>query len=113
MGVDVYMEWDEFGEREKGNPNYDNQITGFATAGQYGYLRIAYSNSYYEQLSECLFWDWDKDIEFNSARINRFEELVKVLPEILKEEKVEWLKFAELGRKLNKEGKKPKIHISY
>lgn len=109
----MYLEWEGFGEREKGNPNYDNQITGFATAGKYGYLRIAYSNPDYELLSECLFWDWDKNVDFTPAMINRFEEHIKVLPKKLAEDKKEWLEFVELGKKLIKQGKKPKVHISY
>ena len=110
MGVDVYMKWDGFGERETGNPNYDAQITGFQDNGKAGYLRISYSHKNYEEAVSPFFWEWEKDIKFTIEVIKEFIEIVNAMQN---EDKQEYLDFAELGMKLNKEGKNPKVHISY
>lgn len=115
MGVDVYMRWEGFGKEELTNPNYKSQITGYQDNGKAGYLRVSYGcdKKTYEILTSAFFWDWKKDIKFTIKVIEEFEEIVKKFPDRLKNDKKEWLDFAEFGRKLNKENKKPKVHISY
>jgi len=106
------MRYDNFGEEDLSNPNYKAQITGFADNGKAGYLRVSYGYSNYEEAVSPFFWDWDKDFEFTNEAIEEFERIVKKMKE-KKEWKQEYLDFAEFGKKLNKEGKHPKVHISY
>jgi len=113
MGVDIYMSWDDFGEEKEGNPNYDNQITGYIQAGKYGYLRVAYSNNYYDFLTDCFDWSWDDKVELTKELIIKFEIKVDKFPMMLKEEKKEWLAFAQLAKDKIKEDKHPKVYISY
>jgi len=114
MGVDIYMSWDGFGIRETSNPNFKKQITGYKDTGKYGYLRIAYSVPYYDIFSQCLCWDWDKKVEFTEELIKEFEKKVKELKgEDLQNKKKQWLDFAKLGKKLNKQNKHPTIYVSY
>ena len=116
MGVDVYMSWKGFGRRTMTNPNYKNQITGFADEGKYGYLRIAYSDPYYSILSHCLCWDWDAIVVLTEKLLKEFEGRVRVLPQhedYLINKKTNWLEFPKLARKLIKQGKMPRVSISY
>jgi hypothetical protein len=113
MGVDVYMTWKGFGKRNKGNPNYDKQITGFQDNGKAGYLRVSYGYNNYEEATSPFFWDWDKKILFTNQIIKIFEDKVRKMSEKETEFKKELLAFARLGRKLNKQGKRPKVYISY
>lgn len=106
----MYMSWDGFGEHEAGNPNYDNQITGYRDNGKSGYLRIAYSYGNYEEAVSPFFWKWEKDKRFTYDVIRQFLVIVNGMQ---KEAKKEYLDFAELGIKLNKAGKNPVVHISY
>jgi hypothetical protein len=113
MGVDVYMDWDGFGKQESGNPNYDAQITGWKPKGKAGYLRISYSYINYKEATSPFYWDWENDIDFTLEVIEKFEKLVKEMSGESEQEKKEYMDFAKLGRRLNKEGKNPKVHISY
>ena len=113
MGVDVYMRWDGFGKEELGNPNYDKQITGYQENGKEGYLRMSYGYELYGIVCESWCWDWDKEDAFTVELIEMFVMKVKNLKGIDKSFIREMLDFAELGKKLNKEGKNPKIHTSY
>jgi hypothetical protein len=112
MGVDIYMRWEGFGKETKDNPNYKNQITGYQDNGKCGYLRIAYSYPNYQEAVKPFFWDWDKDFYFDDESIKKFIEIINSLDED-ESFKKEMLDFAELGKKLNKEGKKPFVQISY
>jgi hypothetical protein len=113
MGVDVYMRWKGFGKQDMTNPNYNKQITGYQDRGKAGYLRISYSYFNYKEATSPFFWNWEKDILFTEKIIKKFIELVKNMKGENEEYKKECLDFAELGRKLNRQDKKPKVHISY
>jgi len=114
MGVDVYMTWDGFGERKTSNPNYAKQITGFISVGRFGYLRLAYSNNKYQEISDCFCWNWDMNTLFTEKLIKEFLEKTESLDEKeFSELKKEFRDFAELGRKLNKQNRCPRIHTSY
>lgn len=105
------MRWEGFGEENMSNPNYRSQITGYEDNGKAGYLRIAYGCLNYDEAVSPFFWgDWGKDKRFDEQTIKRFLEIVSKFKEINKKE---YLDFAELGRELNKAGKKPFIKISY
>lgn len=110
MGVDIYLRWEGFGEEKMDNPNYANQITGYQDSGKAGYLRISYGDKNYEELSSPFFWSWNLKKCFTKECIKKFEEIVN---EMKVANKKEYLDFAELGKKLNKERKNPKVIISY
>lgn len=113
MGVDVYMRWDGFGEEKEGNPNYDKQITGYQENRKDGYLRMGYGYDKYEEVCLAWCWDWEKDSPFTPELIKEFVTKVKELKDIDESFIKEMLDFAEFGKRLNKEGKNPKIHTSY
>jgi len=113
MGVDIYMRWERFGEEKMSNPNYKNQITGYQDNGKAGYLRISYGCNNYNEAISPFFWNWDLKKNFTNEVIKKFEEIINNLSNKEKDFKKELLDFAELGKKLNKDGKKPKIFISY
>ena len=89
-------------------------MTGYIDNGKAGYLRVSYGcdRKIYDILTSPFFWNWDKKIDFTDEIIKKFEKIVNKFPKKFKEKK-EWLDFAEFGRKLNKKGKKPKVHISF
>jgi hypothetical protein len=113
MGVDCYLRWDGFGKEDLTNSNYKSQITGYQDNGKCGYLRVSYGYDNYKEATSPFFWDWNEDIDFNEKIIKKFIEIVNALSDKEKRFKKELLNFAEFGRKLNKQGKKPKVHISY
>jgi hypothetical protein len=107
------MRWEGFGKDELSNPNYRNQITGYQDNGKAGYLRVSYGHNNYEEAISPFFWNWDLKKSFTNEVIKKFEEVVNNLSDKEKNFKKELLAFAELGKKLNKQGKKPRVIISY
>jgi hypothetical protein len=101
------MRWVGFGKEGRGNPNYDNQITGYQDNGKAGYLRVGYGSDDFDMWVSPFHWNWEKDIAFTNKIIDEFVRIVK--QKIPKEYQKEYLDFAELGRKLNEQGKKPRV----
>ena len=124
MGLDVYLRWDGITEEE-----HDKQITGFSiVSGHVGYLREAYHGQPYATkmlISEK--WEDEPEGGFiipNSTlveRLPRVKETAILRANALYKEDIDesspvvksFVDFVELHGRMEKEGKNPRIHISY
>jgi hypothetical protein len=123
MGIDIYLEWDGMTEKEK-----DKQYTGFVPKGKVGYLREAYHGGPYP--SKFLITEnWERQPEEGFSIPNKV--LRKRLPKVIKaiitrETKIykasprqvkaiikEYKDFVNLHGRLEKQGKNPRIIVSY
>ena len=136
MGVDIYLEWENKTEKEN-----QAQITGFRTSGKTGYLRGAYFGGYSDVLNYLFDWmSWDEvtpfdpqafELRLNVIRKNRtrpnkngwrqyrdadhgFNQLHDRQNKDIDDETIkEYEDFLTFGKTLIKNGKNPKVYISY
>lgn len=144
MGIDVYMRWDGFGKEDRRNPNYKNQMTGFAPTGKHGYLRGAYFGGQSDVIRFLFDWfEWNTQPDDGAPfDCGVFEYNLKVLKRkkgerpgkgmwdhtkgregwdlsgrqnhpIDKTDMKEYTDFLKLGKRLQSEGKNPRVKVSY